>query len=90
MGKKDVQSNGVSTEDTTTPVAKAPKDSKTTFKSRYANHTLNFDGVPRIEFTPVSSKDASNGGLFKTDNQRQINALRNCDDSLRGIIKEVK
>ena len=60
------------------------------FKSRYAKHTLNFDGVPKIEFTPVSSRDAEQGGVFETANQRQIKALRECDDFKRGIISEVK
>lgn len=59
------------------------------FKSRYAKHTLNFDGVPKIEFTPVSSRDANQGGIFETVNPRQIKALRKCDDFSRGVIKEV-
>lgn len=58
-----------------------------TFKSKYAKHALNFDGVPKIEFSPVS-KDANDGGEFKTTNVNQINALRSCDDFYRGIIKE--
>lgn len=59
------------------------------FKSRYAKHTLNFDGVPKIEFTPVSSRDAEQGGVFETTNQRQIKAIRECADFSRGVIKEV-
>jgi hypothetical protein len=59
-----------------------------TFKSKYAKHTLNFDGVPKIEFTPVS-KDPNDGGEFKTTNTNQINAIRNCDDFKRTIIKEI-
>lgn len=60
------------------------------FKSRYAKHTLNIDGVPKIEFIPVSSRDADQGGVFETVNPRQIEALRESDDFKRGIIKEVK
>ena len=87
MSKKDTLLKGQGED--VTPTTKNPKK-HITFKSRYAKHTLNFDGVPRIEFTPVSSKDAGEGGVFKTDNQRQINALRDCEDARRGIIKEVK
>ena len=51
-----------------------------TFQSRYGNHTLNFDGIPVIRFK---------SGIFKTSNPRQSNALRNCKDFERGVIKEV-
>jgi hypothetical protein len=60
------------------------------FRSKFAKHTLNFDGIPKIEFTPVSSSDANKGGEFETINIRQINALRECEAFRKRVITEVK
>jgi hypothetical protein len=68
---------------------KVSKPEQVTFVSRYARDTFNFDGVPKIEFKPVS-KDPDDGGIFKTTNPAQIDALRESKSFERGHVTEVK